>query len=100
MTQLNLNLSPLLTMPGSNLNPNSPKFHVFSDLNLIHKPKFTNPNNEHVRPSTSYYIPRNLNNQVETNINSISSHSTCHTLYLNVIVKPPGPPYPKTQAEN
>ena len=95
-----LNLSPLLTMPGSNMNPNSPRFHVSSDLNLIHKAQFTNPNNDHVRPSTSYHTPRNLNNQVETNINYISSHSTRHTLYPNVIVKPPGLPYSKTQAEN
>ena len=46
----------------SDLNPNSPKFYVPSDLNLIQKPQYTIPNNEHIRPSTSYYIPKNLNN--------------------------------------
>ena len=85
--------------PKSNLKPNSSKFYV-SDPNLIHKPECTNPNNDNVRPSTSYYIPTNLNNQVEANIKPKSSHSTPHTLYLNITVKPPGTPHPKTQVEN
>ena len=51
-----------ITRHRSNLYPNSPKFYVPSNRNLIHKPQCTYPNNEHVRPSTSYYIPRNLNN--------------------------------------
>ena len=50
--------------------------------------------------NTSYYIPRNLNNQVETNINPVISYSTPHTLYPNIIVKPSGTPYPKIKAEN
>ena len=74
MTQLNPNLSSTLTVP--------------SDPNLIHKPQYTNQNKEYVEPSTSYYIPKNLNNQVETNINLIISHSTPHVLYPNIIVKP------------
>ena len=81
------------------MNPKSPKFYVSSDPNLIHKPQCANLNNEHVRRSTSYFIARNLNNQVETNTNPISSYSAPHTLYLNNIVKPPGTPYPKTKAE-
>ena len=76
MARFNLNSLPLLPIPGSNLNHNSPKCYVSSDLNLIYKPQFTNPNNEHVRPSTSYYIPRNSGDKEETNINPISSHST------------------------
>ena len=64
----------------SNLNPNSPKFYLSSERNLIHRPQTTNPEKEHVRPTTSYYISRNLNEQVETNMNPISSHSTPHTL--------------------
>ena len=72
--------------PKSNLDPSSPKFYIPSDLNLIHKPQCTSLNNEDVRPSTSYYIPRNLNNQVETNINPISSLSTPHALYPDIIV--------------
>ena len=79
----------------SNLNPSNTKFYVPSDPNLIHNPQCPNPNNEHVRPSTSYYIPRNLNNQVETSINSISSYSTPHILYPNIIVKPPRNSLPK-----
>ena len=47
-------------------------------------------------PTTSYYIPRNFNNQVETNVKPISSHSTPHTLYHHIIVKPTGTPYPGT----
>ena len=37
------------------------------------------------------YVPINLNNQVETNMNLVSSHSTLSTLHTknpNVIVKP------------
>ena len=77
--------------PFTNVNryPNSPNFYVLSDLNLFYKPQCTNPSNEHIRPSTSYCIPKNLNNQVETNINPISSYSTPHTLYPNIILKPP-----------
>ena len=84
----------------SNWNSNSPKFYVPSDPDLIHKPQCTNPNNEHVRPITSYYIPRNLNNQVKTHINLISSYSIPHTSYPSVIEKPPGTHYPKTKAKN
>ena len=76
---------------STNLNLNSPTFYVPSNPNHIHKPQSTNPNNEHVRPSTSYYIPRNLNNQLETNMNLLSSHSTLsalHTKNPNIIVKP------------
>ena len=100
MTQLNLKPFTNVNHQRSNLNLNSPKFYVPSNSNLIRKPQSTNPNNEHIRPSTSYYIPRNLNNQVETNINPISSYSTHHTLYPNIIVKPPRTLYPKTKAEN
>ena len=39
--------------PRSNLNPNCPKFYVPSDPNLVHKRQCTNPNNQHVRSSTS-----------------------------------------------
>ena len=39
---------------SANLNLNSPKFYVPSDPNLFHKPQSTNPNIEHVEPSTSY----------------------------------------------
>ena len=46
------------------------------------------------------HIPRNLNNQVETNVNLVSSHLTLHTLNANIILKPPGTPYPRAQAEN
>ena len=35
-----------------------------------------------------YYIPKYLNNQVETNTNPISSHLTPLTLYPNIIFKP------------
>ena len=48
--------------PRINLNPDSPKLYVPSDLNLIHKPQITNLDDEHVRPSTLYCIPRNLSN--------------------------------------
>ena len=41
-----------------------------------------------------------MNNQVETNINPISSYSTPHTLYPNIIVKPLGTRNPKTKTEN
>ena len=41
-----------------------------------------------------------MNNQVESNINTLRSHSEAHTLHPNVIVKTPGTPYPKIQAEN
>ena len=37
------------------------------------------------------YVPINLNNQVETNMNLVSSHSTLSTLHTknpNIIVKP------------
>ena len=33
-------------------------------------------------------------------MNLISSHSTPHTLYPNMFVKPTGIPYPQPQAEN
>ena len=33
-------------------------------------------------------------------MNLISSHSTLHTLYPNIILKLPGTPYRKAQAEN
>ena len=75
-----------VSYPRSNLNPDSPKLYVPSDLSLIHKPQSNNPKNAHVRPITSYYIPRILNNQVESNINPISSHSTPYTSYPNIIV--------------
>ena len=81
--------------PRRNLNPKSHKFYVLLDLNLSHKPQSAHPNNEHIRPSTSYYIPRNLNNQVGTNIDPLSFHSIPHTLYPNIIVKPRGAPNSK-----
>ena len=41
-------------------------------------------------PVPQIYIPRNLNNQVETNMNLVSSYSTLSTLHTktpNIIVK-------------
>ena len=46
------------------------------------------------------HIPRNLNNQVETNVNLVSSHLALYTLNANIILKPPGTPYPRAQTEN
>ena len=46
------------------------------------------------------HIPRNLNNQVETNVNLVSSHLVLYTLNANIILKPPGTPYPRAQTEN
>ena len=74
--------------PRSNLNSSSRKFYVPLDLNCIHKPQSNNLKNKCVWPSTPYYIPRNLNNQVVSNMNPIKSHSTPHTLYPNIPVKP------------
>ena len=51
------------------------------------KRQSANQNNEHIIPSTSCHIPRNLNYLVETNMNPISSRLTPHTLYPNTIVK-------------
>ena len=77
---------------STNLNLNNSKFYVPSDPNLIHKPQSTNPDNKHVRPSTSYFIPKNLNSQVETNMNLVVSSrlilSTLQTKNPNIIVKP------------
>ena len=42
-------------------------------------------------PVHQNYVPINLNNQVETNMNLVSSHSTLSTLHTknpNIIVKP------------
>lgn len=52
--------------PWSNLNPNSSKYYVPLNLNLIHKPQSANPINGHVRRRTSYYIPNNTSNQYES----------------------------------
>ena len=53
-----------VNFPRSNLNHNNRKFYVPPDPKLILKPHSTNPNNKNVRPSTSCYIPKKLNNQV------------------------------------
>ena len=42
-----------INWPRTNVNPNSPKFYVPSDLNL-RESQSGNPNNEHVRPGTSF----------------------------------------------
>ena len=33
-------------------------------------------------------------------MNLVSPHSTLHTLYPRIIVRPPGTPYPRVQTEN
>ena len=58
---------------------------------LNHKQQSTNTYNKHIRPSTSHYIPRNLNNQIKTN--HVISHSTLHILYSHIMAKLPRTPY-------
>ena len=65
------------------MNPSSPKFCFPSDVS-----------------DPVPHIPRNLNNQVETNVNLVSSHLALYTLNANIILKPPGTPYPRAQTEN
>ena len=43
-----------INWPRTNLNPNSPKFYVPSDPNLLCESQSGNPNNKHVRPGTSF----------------------------------------------
>lgn len=88
MAQLNPKISPTLTVPEVTwiLTVLNFMFLQTRILSINHNVLIQITNMSDLVPQ--YYIPKYLNNQVETNTNPISSHLTPLTLYPNIIFKP------------
>ena len=59
------------------------------------EPQATNSISQTLRPSTSYFIPKSSNDQVQMNSIRETTYSTPHTQYPDTKFVRPGTPYPK-----
>ena len=78
------------------LKPNCPEFKPYLEHKTkISKPQTTNSISQNLRPSTSYFIPKSSNDQVQMNSIRETTYSSPHTQYPDTKFVRPGTPYPK-----
>ena len=78
------------------LKPKSAEFEPYlENKTKISEPQTTNSISENLRPSTSYFILKSSNDQVEMNNFRENTYSTPHTQYPDMKFVRPGTPYPK-----
>ena len=65
---------------------------------MINEPKITNSISQNFRPSTSYFIPKSSNNQVQRNNIRENNYSTPHTQCPDMKIVCPGTPFPKDRS--
>ena len=78
------------------LKPNCPEFKPYLEhKTAISEPQITNSISQNLRPSTSYFIPKILNDQVQMDNVRENTYSTPHTQYPDMKFIRSGTPYPK-----
>ena len=78
------------------LKPNCPEFKPYLEhKTAISEPQITNSISQNLRPSTSYFIPKNLNDPVQMDNIRENTYSTPNTQYPDMKFVHSGTPYPK-----
>ena len=78
------------------LKPNCPEFEPYLEhKTAISEPQITNSISQNLRPSTSYFIPKISNDQVQMDNVRENTYSTPHTQYPDMKFIHSGTPYPK-----
>ena len=78
------------------LKPNCPEFEPYLEhKTAISEPQITNSISQNLRPSTSYFIPKNLNDPVQMDNIRENTYSTPNTQYPDMKFVHSGTPYPK-----
>ena len=78
------------------LKPNFPEFELYLEHKTkISEPQTNNSISQSLRTSTSYFIPKSSNDQVQINNIPENTYSTPHTQYPDMKFVRPGTPYPK-----
>ena len=76
--------------------PNCPEFEPYSEhKTAINEPQTTKSISQNVRPSTSYFIPKSSNDQVQMNNIRENTSWTLHIQYPDMKFVRPGTSYPK-----